>query len=65
MSETEILTKEQWDWFAKIARPCHVCGSTEECSYDSEGRPMIHTYVIGNELYEEQLTQLEGARSTE
>ena len=28
---------------AWMNQPCTVCGSTDACSYDSLGRPMIHT----------------------
>lgn len=36
--EQDVLDAVQ-EW---MKQPCTVCGSTGTCSYDTEGRPMIH-----------------------
>lgn len=36
------LDDGDWRYYVDIPTPCPVCGSTNACGYDQEGRPFIH-----------------------
>lgn len=38
------IDESDLDETSSLPMPCPVCGSIEACDYDSEGRPLIHTF---------------------